>query len=234
MSVGGALRAALRDLYQQSWRLFILTGTLFTFVVFVVLAGFTLPLAWALLIAAGPLAAAVMHAAVTVAQTEDLRFADALAGLRNHWRRGILLSVVDAGGIAAGVVAIRFYGRSGPFAWPLSLLALYLLVLFGLLQLALWPLAIFEPERSLSELLREAISALVRRPGAFTVLGAVLGTVNFIAGFAAIRGTLLNPAAALLLLLPVWSLTASYSLLAAAHFSLPPSPERAASLGEAA
>ena len=57
-----------------------------------VLVGAYVPMALVLLILAGPIAAALMHCAVTLAQTEDLRLGDAFIGLRLHWRRGLLLA----------------------------------------------------------------------------------------------------------------------------------------------
>ena len=214
MTVGAALRIAFVDFYRQSWRLFLLNTALSGFVVALVLAGAYVPMALVLLVLAGPLAAALMHCAVTLAQTEDLRLGEAVTGLRLHWLRGLLLGLVALVVAVAGATALVAYGRAGGLAWLFAMLTLYLLAGFGLLQLALWPLAVFERERGLREVVGEAVRTLLRRPAGFAALGLVLAVVN-----------LLGAAAALA---PLLTLTIAYSALAAAHFTLPRSPIREA------
>jgi hypothetical protein len=212
MSVGAALRVAFSDFYRQSWRLFVLNAALSVVVVSLLVAVAYAPPALVLLVLVGPLVAALMHCAVTLAQTEDLRLRDALTGLRLHWRRGLVLWLLAVVVGAAGSTAVVFYGRSG--AWPLALLALYLLAVFGVLQLALWPLAVFERDRDLLGVLADAGRSLLGRPLPFLALAAVLALVN-----------LLGAAAALA---PLLTLTVAYSFLAAAHFTLPRNPIREA------
>ena len=214
MTVGRALRVAVGDFYRQSWRLFLLNTALSAFVVALVLAGAYVPMALVLLVLAGPLAAALMHCAVTLAQTEDLRLAEAITGLRLHWRRGLLLGLLVLAVLAAGATALVAYGRAGGWAWPLALLTLYVLAAFALLQLALWPLAVFERERGLTAVIGDAARALVRRPAGFAALGLVLALVNLAGAAAAFA--------------PLLTLTIAYSALAAAHYTLPRSPIREA------
>ena len=214
MTVGRALRTAVADFYRQSWRLFLLNTALSGFVVALVLAGAYVPMALVLLVLAGPLAAALMHCAVTLAQTEDLRLAEAIIGLRLHWRRGLLLGLLVLAVLAAGATALVSYGRAGGWAWPLALLTLYVLAAFALLQLALWPLAVFERERGLTAVIGDAARALVRRPAGFAALGLVLALVNLAGAAAALA--------------PLLTLTIAYSALAAAHYTLPRSPIREA------
>ena len=214
MTVGAALRTALGDFYRQSWRLFLLNAALSAFVVTLVLAGAYVPMALLLLVLAGPLAAALMHCAVTLAQTQDLRLAEAVTGLRLHWRRGLLLGTVGLVVVGAGAIALVSYARAGTWAVPLALLTLYVLVVFALVQLALWPLAVFERDRELRAVVRDAARAVLRRPAGFAALGLVLG--------------LLNLAGAAAALAPLLTLTVAYSALAAAHFTLPRSPIREA------
>ena len=71
----------------------------------------------------------------------------------------------------------------------------------------LWPLAIFELDRPLIEVARDALVGLLRRPAAGTALALVLLAINVV-GLAA--G-----------LVPFLTLTVAYSFLAAAHFALP-------------
>lgn len=215
MSVSAALWAALRDFYGQSWRLLVLNGILGAFLLAVLLAGLWAPPAWALALLAGPLAMALMHCAVEVAQTEDLRLRSALDGLRLHWRRGFVLGAAGLVVTAAGAVAVATYGRGSALTWPLAALAAYLLALVCVYQLLLWPLAVFERARPLGAVARDALLALLRRPRQACLLFVALLVVN-----------LLGVAAALM---PFLTLTVAYSFLAAAHFALPRSPLREAS-----
>ena len=210
MTAGGALWAALRDLYAQSWRLLLLNAALGSYLVAVVLVGLWLPLAWALVLLAGPLAMALMHCAVEVAQTEDLRLRSALVGLRLHWRRGLALGAAGLFVAVAGAVAVAAYGRGTLLAWPFAVFAAYVLSLFGVYQLLLWPLAASDEDRPLTAIAREALVALLRRPVQACLLFAALLLVN-LAGLAAA-------------LMPFLTLTVAYTFLAAAHFALPRSP----------
>ena len=214
MTVRAALRMAFADFYRQSWRLFLLNSTLAGFVVALLLAGRVVPLVLVLLVLAGPLAAALMHCAVTLAQTEELRLGEAITGLRLHWRRGLALGTGALAIVVVGATGLVEYGRAGAWAWPLAALTFYVLAAFALLQLALWPLAVFERERRLSAVARDAARALLRRPAGFAGLGLALTLVN-----------LLGAAAALA---PLLTLTIAYSALAAAHFALPRNPIREA------
>jgi hypothetical protein len=210
MSVGESLRAALHDFYGQSWRLLVLNTALSVAALVVVSLVLYTPLALVLVFVLGPLAAALMHCAVTVVREDELRLREALVGLGLHWRRGLALGAL---GIAAGaltLVAMRFYADAGPLAWPFAVLVLYLAVLFVVYQLPLWPLAIFEHDRPLRAVLGDAAIALVRRPAASVGLAVSLVLVN-LAGVAAA-------------LIPFLTLTIAYSFLAAAHFALPREP----------
>lgn len=205
MSVGASLRAALANGYQQSWRLATVNAALGAGLVGAAYAALFLPAAGALvLVLLGPLAAALAHCAVTVAETEELRLADAREGVRLHWRRGLVLGASGVATLVLAVVAVRFYAGRG--AWPLAALAAYLAAAAALVQLLLWPLAVARRERPLGRLAREALAHVLRRPLAALGLGAVLLLVNA-AGVAAA-------------VLPFLTLTLAYSFLAAAHFAL--------------
>ena len=211
MSVRASLRAALADTYRCSLRLLVLNSALSALALALVLAATYSPVALALVPLAGPPAAALMHCAIRLAQTEELAFADALEGLRLHWRRGLALAGVLAAGLALAVVAIRFYTGAGRSAWPIAALCSYLLALFLVYQLALWPLALAEPRVDLRKAAREAGATLLRRPLAALGLGLALLVVNVLGAVA---------------IMPLLTLTVAYSCLAAAHFALPePAPE---------
>jgi hypothetical protein len=214
MTVGEALRRALSDFYGQSWRLLLLNSLLSGVVLAILVTALWAPAALVLVLAVGPLAAALMHCAVTLAQTDDLELADAARGLRLHWQRGLVLVLLAAAAVALTWLAIQFWAGAGTFAWPLAILALYLALLFGVYQLSLWPLAVYERDRPLRQVLADAALALLRRPGPYVGLGVALLLVN-LAGFIAA-------------VIPLLTLTVAYSFLAAAHFALPRNPMREA------
>jgi hypothetical protein len=214
LSLGRALGVAAADLYHQAWRLVILNTLLALGLVLVAVASIAVRPALLLAILAGPAIAALMHCAVTLAQTEDLRLGEALTGLRRHWRRGLVLGILLAVAVGIGALAVPFYARVGTWAWPLAAVCVYLLLMFGVFQLALWPLAVFEPGRPLGAVARDAAFVVARRPLGFVGLAVALLLVNVIGVAAAI--------------LPFLTLTIAYSFLASAHFALPKNPAREA------
>ena len=111
------------------------------------LASFYSPFALVLIVFLGPLAMALMHCTVTLAQTEELSLEDGLEGLRLHWKRGLALGAIDGRGARARRVGDRLLRRAGPFVFPLAVVVFYLLAFFALLQMWLWPLAVLERER---------------------------------------------------------------------------------------
>jgi len=214
MSLRRALGVAAADLYHQAWRLIILNVLLGAAVLVVVLASIAVRPAVLLAVLIGPVVAAVMHCAVTLAQTEELRLAEVITGLRRHWQRGLLLGALLVIVAAVGAVVVPFYAHAGVWAWPLAAVSLYLLLLFGVFQLALWPLAVFEVQRPLATVARDAARAFLRRPIGFLGLAVALAIVNAVGVAAAI--------------LPFLTLTIAYSFLVSAHFALPKNPAREA------
>jgi hypothetical protein len=212
MSLGRALGTAATDLYHQSWRLIVLNALLAAVLVGVLLASVAIRPALLLLVFLGPVAAAVMHCTVTLAQTEELRLSEVVVGLRRHWRRGLVLGVLVAAAAILGAIAVPFYSRAGAWAWPLAALSVYVLLAFALFQLALWPLAVFEDARPLRAVVRDAVFVVGRRPWGFVGLALALLLVNAIGVAAAV--------------LPFLTLTIAYSFLVSAHFALPKNPAR--------
>jgi len=212
MSLSRAFGVAASDLYHHSWRLVVLNVLLGAAVLVVVLASLAVRAAIVLAVLIGPAAATVMHCTVTLAQTEDLRMGEAVVGLRLHWKRGLALGVLVACAVAAGALAVPFYAHAGRWAWPLAALSLYLLLAFAVIQLALWPLAVFEPGKPFSDVVKEAALDVLRRPLGFALLGLGLLLVNAVGVAAAI--------------IPFLTLTIAYSFLVSAHFALPKNPAR--------
>jgi hypothetical protein len=212
MSVARALGIAATDLYHQSWRLMVLNALLAAVLVGVILASLAIRPALLLVVLLGPVAAAVMHCTVTLAQTEELRLSEVVVGLRRHWRRGLVLGALVAAAAVLGAIAVPFYSRAGAWAWPLAALSVYVLLVFALFQLALWPLAVFEDARPLRAVVRDAVLVVGRRPWGFAGLALALLLVNAIGVAAAI--------------LPFLTLTIAYSFLVSAHFALPKNPAR--------
>jgi hypothetical protein len=210
VGVGRALRAAAVDFYHQSWRLAGLNTVLSAVVLTIVyLMLFVHPALALLLVVAGPAAVALMHCAVKLAQEDELRFADAVVGLRLHWRRGLVLAAVNLVAALIAVTALRFYGTEH---WLFTILVVDVLVVFLLVQLVLWPHVVHERERPLRGLAGDALADFLRRPMATIGFALALVVVNGL-GFAA--GVL-----------PFLTLTIAYSCVATAHFALPRSELR--------
>ena len=207
MGVAPAMRTALRDFYEQSWRFVVLNSLLSVAVLCVLVAASYSLSALVLAVLLGPLAAALMHCAVSVVRTQELSLRDALDGLRLHWRRGLELAALAVLVLVAGAIAIHAYAGSGSFGWPLAFFIAYVLALFGVFQVQLWPIAIAEREQPLREVLRRTAFALMRRPAASLALAFCLLLVNLLGSAAAV--------------LPLLTLTVAYSFLAAARFALP-------------
>ena len=214
MTLRRALGVAASDLYHQAWRLIVLNLLLGGAVIAVVFASLAVRSAFLLAVLIGPVLAAVMHCVVTLAQTEELRLVELRNGLGRHWRTGMALGAALAIAVALGAVVVPFYARAGSWAWPLAALSLYLLLMFGVFQLALWPLAVFEAGRPLRAVARDAARVVARRPLGFLGLAVALLLVNAVGVAAAI--------------LPFLTLTISYSFLVSAHFALPNNPAREA------
>lgn len=204
--VGECLRRAVRDFYEESWRLVVLNSLLTGYVLLALTLAIYLPVALVLLLGAGPLAAALVAAAVTIVEEGSLTFRDAADGLRRSWRRGLVLGATVLLAAVVTVFALQFYAGSGPFGWPLAVLILYLGGIFLLYQLVLWPLAGRDVDRPLRQVARSTALILVRRPVATTGLGVALLLVNLLGLVAGV--------------VPFLTMTIAYSALAAARFAL--------------
>ena len=210
VSVSTSLRCALRDFYEQSWKLIALNGALSVCVLAILAAASFWAPALLLLLLLGPLVAALMHCAVSLVREGDLSLRCAGDGLVLHWRRGLGLAALSGVVVLAGLAGVRSYGGASTFTWPLAFLLTYLLGLFLVYQLVLWPLAVAERQVPLRRVLGDAFRTLTGRPRAAVALAFFLLLVNALGAIAA--------------LLPLLTLTVAYSFLAAARFALPPQP----------
>jgi hypothetical protein len=200
---------ALRDFYANSWRLVPVNAALGAVLVASFLATLAVPAAAIVVLAAGPVTAALVHCAVTLVQTGNLALADAWEGLRLHWRRGVALGAAGAGLMLLAFLAVRLYVSAS--LWPLAMLTVYVAVLLGIYQLVLWTLAIAYAERPLRSVAREALLVVGQRPVGMLVLGLALLLVNAVGIAAAV--------------MPFLTLTVAYTFLVAAHFLLEPISE---------
>jgi hypothetical protein len=206
MSARRALRLAFGDLYQNSWRLLLVNAALGAVLVFSAVAAIAVHALLVLAVLAGPLATALAHCSVTLVRTGNLVVADALEGLRLHWRRGLAFG---AAGVALGVLAafaVHFYTRSS-VGWPFAFLTIYLVVLLGIYAAVLTTIAVAEPAEPLRVVARQAATLAAQRPGATVLLGLALLLVN-LAGVAAA-------------VMPFLTITIAYSFVAVAHFVVP-------------
>jgi hypothetical protein len=209
MSARRALRLAVGDLYENSWRLLLVNAALGAVLVFAAVAAIAVHVLLVLVVLAGPAAAALAHCSVTLVRTGNLALADAWEGLLLHWRRGLALG---AAGVALGVlagIAVHFYTRSS-FGWPFAFLALYLAVGLAIYGVVLTIVAVAQPGDPLRVAARRAATVVAQRPGATLLLGLALLLVNG-AGIAAA-------------VMPFLTITVAYSFVAVAHFVLPASP----------
>jgi hypothetical protein len=210
MGVGGALRAAAVDFYHQSWRLAVFNAVLSALVLAILYLIFFVHSAFVLVaVLVGPPAASLMYCAVLLAQDDELRFRDALTGLRLLWRRGLLLAAVILLVVWLGVTAFRFYGSE---RWLFSVLVGDVLAVFAVVQLLAWPRAVRYPDRPLYRVFGDALSDFLTRPIGGFAFALLLLIVNVLGIAAAV--------------MPFLTLTIAYSCVAAAHFALPRSPVR--------
>jgi hypothetical protein len=206
--VGEVLRRAVRDFYEESWRLVLLNTLLSAYVLLVLAAATFVPPALVLLLGAGWPAAALVSAAVIVVETGSLTFIEVAESVRRSWRRGVVLAGVLVAAVVATLISFRFYGDAGTLTWPLAVVVLYLAAIFLLYQMLLWPLALRDCDRPLVDVAAEAAIVLLRRPLAVTWLALALLIVN-VAGL-------------VLAVVPLLTMTIAYSALAAARFTLAP------------
>jgi hypothetical protein len=207
MSVRSALRAAAGDTYRFSWRLLVL-NTAVTGVasaVVLVVSAFPLVLLLAPLLA-GPVVAALVHCTVIVVREDEFELADAVTGLRLHWRRGFALGGLFGAGLLLGALAVSFYTGEEHRALPLAALAVYVVAIYCSMVLVAWPLAIAEPQVSFADALRDAWLLVLRSPLRFLTLGAALVLVNALGAVT---------------ILPLLTMTIAYSFLVAGHLVLP-------------
>jgi hypothetical protein len=217
LSPGAALRAAAVDFYHQSWRLAAFNTVLSAVVLAIVyVTVWVSPVLVLLLVLVGPIAAALMHCAVRLAQEDELRFGDWVVGLRLHWARGLLLAAVNLAAALVAAVALSFYGSE---RWLFTILVVDVLVVFVLVQLVLWPRIVHERGRRLRQLTGEALTDFLQRPLATIWFGLALLLVNVLGLAAGV--------------LPLLTLTLAYSAVAVAHFALPRSDVRAPYVEEA-
>ena len=207
MTAREALRSAVGDFYGQSWRLFALNAGMSVSAGAIALVASFWRAGLLLVVLLGPLAAALMHCAVTIVRTDDLRLAEAATGLRLHWRRGLEVGALWAAIFLLGSNAVAFYGRLHGLTWPLAFLSLYVLLLAALFLLLLLALAVAEPALALRQAAARTLELAPTRPRAVLGLGVALMLVNA-AGVAAA-------------LMPFLTLTVAYTFLAAARFAIP-------------
>jgi hypothetical protein len=213
MSINDVLRCSLTKMYQSSWRLLVVNAALSVVVALAILAMPTLPLGLLLAcVLAGPLAAALAHCVVMLVRGDDMRLADAVVGLRLHWREGLVLGALVGAGLMVGVVAVTFYVSEPHRVWPLAVGAIYLIGFFCLLVLVAWPLLIADRRLGVGGALRAAGVELLRRPWRALGLGTALLLVNLLGAVTVV---------------PLLTLTVAYTFLAAAFAVLPDLEEEA-------
>ena len=212
MSARRALRQAARDLYENSWRLILPNLLLALVAAAAFLAAVYARPALLLVVAVGPFAAALVHCAVKLQQAEPAARGRPFIGLALHWRRGLVLGCLIALAAVLTVSSISFYARLGVLAWPFVVTALYLVALFVVWQVHLWPLALRDERLPLGRSWASPPRPSPGGPGRPSASRAALLAVNAVAAIG---------------ILPLLTLTIAYSALAAVRFVLAPPPEEA-------
>ncbi len=208
MTVRSALRAALVDTYQFSWRLFVLNTALSAGVVLIVVLVSAFPLVlFVAPLVTGPLAAALVHSVITLIREQELHLSDAVAGVRRFWKRGLVLGGISGLVLLFGVLAVTFYASERHRVLPLAVLAVYVVAIALLVLLVAWLFAIADPKDSVAVAFRRASSLMLRSPTRMLVFGAALFLVNL---------------AGAVTVVPILTLTLAYSFLATARLVLPP------------
>lgn len=206
MTVRASLRAASRDLFENSWRLAPVNAALGVVLVAVAMAAVAVHAAIVLAVFAGPVVAALIHCSVTLVRTGNVALSDAREGLRLHRRRGLQLGAAGTALVLLGALAVHFYTRTS-VGWPFAFATIYLVFLLGIYAVVLATLAIADPQKSLRHAAREAAAMGARRPGATLLLGLALLFVN-------VLGIAVG-------VMPFLTLTVAYSFVAVARFVLP-------------
>jgi hypothetical protein len=206
MTPGLALRSALRDLFQNSWRLVPVNAALGAVLVAVTVLAVAVHALLVLAVLLGPIAAALLHCAVVVARDGHVTLADARDGLRLHRRRGLQLGAAGLALALLAAFAVHFYTRLA-FGWPLVFLTLYLVLGIGMFVVMVATIAIADPDKGLRQAARAAAGVGARRPGATLQLGLALLLVNAVGLAAGV--------------MPFLTITVAYSFVAVAHFTLP-------------
>ena len=168
------------------------------------------PIALVLGIGVGPLVAALMHCAVYLVGTTSFgwrprsRACGCTGSAGSSWARW------RASSCSPGSWRCAATARPARSRWPLAFVAAYLLALFLVFQLLLWPLAVAERELPLDACSRRGHRA---RPAAGASMGLALALL------------LINALGAAAAVLPLLTITVAYSFVAAARFALPPQLE---------
>jgi hypothetical protein len=207
VGLGDVFRRAVSDLYGFSWRLVIVNTAVSVVCAIVVVTVSAVPLSLLLApIAAGPVVAGLVHCTVKVIREGEFVLADAADGVRRHWRQGLQFGALCGAAIMLGALAVAFYGSERHRVLPLAVLAVYLVAFFLLVLLRATPIAIGQPETSVTEALTGAFMLVVRAPLRYLALGTGLLVVNLLGA---------------LTVLPLLTLTIAYSFLVAGRVVLP-------------
>lgn len=173
------MRAALGDLYDNSFRFLganLLLGIVLLIVAFLAIGT---PLALVGLIVAVPFAAGLMAMATQLVRNEHCDFSDFTAELGRPWRSLLIGAVQLLIGFVLVFDIVLGGGLSGALGAFLSVSALYGLLVWWLYAVALWPL-LLDPLRAgepTRRLLRLALVIVVARPIRLLLLGLLLGAL---------------------------------------------------------
>jgi len=180
MSLGGALRQSLTDLYFNSWRLAPANLAWGVGFVAMLLAGPLTVLGVAILVLLAVPLVGIHRMAALIARGEAVAISDFVDGMRRYGGRAVIVAV---GAVTLGVVfttnVVVGLDAAGPVGWFMSAMALWGLVGLAMFLVAFWPILVDPQREGLGVRRRLALAGLVviGRPGRVLVLTTIVGAI---------------------------------------------------------
>ena len=134
----------------------------------------------------GPVTVGLYSLTVEVGRREKIDFGDLWRGIRQYYRRGWLLGVLNVVFIMLAVVNFSFYTSPGIQGTPLSFaifLWAYIVFTWFVMQLYLWPLAVRMEQFKLVGVFRNTLLATFKYPVLSLTLGLIVGVIFLASSF---------------------------------------------------
>ena len=180
VSLRGALRTALSDMYFNSWRLAPANLVWGAILIVALFAGPLTVLGLALLVALALPTAGLHRMGALIARGEPASFSDFVDGMRRYALSALAITV-GAAALAVVLATNVFVGleAGNPVGWFISALALWGLLALAMLLVAFWPILVDPRRESLGFRARLALAglAVIGRPIRMLTLTAVVAAI---------------------------------------------------------